>query len=209
MKRLTVLGSSILLAASAFAQANLSLPTGTALKVKLETTLSTFSSKTGDTFSARVTEAVTLDGKIVIPVGATVQGRVSKVSEPRRIAGRPTIGISPEFVTLPSGERYSLDATLVDTDRGRGTDVNDEGQFKGSGHEGRDKTEIALGTGGGMLAGGLIGGAPGVVIGGAVGAGATTAHWLSKRNSAMLPKGTLLVMELNRPLDVVAANSGE
>jgi hypothetical protein len=209
MKKLAVLIGPILLAASAFAQANLSLPVGTALKVKLENTLSTFSSKTGDPFSARVTEAVTLDGKTVIPIGATVQGRVTKVSEPRRIAGKPTIGIFPEAVVLPSGERYMLNATLVDTDRRRGTDVNEEGQFKGAGHEDKDKIEIGLGAGGGMLAGGLIGGGPGVLIGGAVGATASVAHWLSKRNSAMLPAGTGLVMELSRPLEMTAANGGE
>src|SRR5580765_4504259 len=105
----------------------MSLPAGTAGKVKLENTLSTSSSQSGDAFSGRVTEAVMLDGKTVIPVGATVQGRVTKVDEPRRIAGKPTIGIFPEAVVLPNGERYTLNATLVDTNQGHGTDVNTEG----------------------------------------------------------------------------------
>src|SRR5438128_12356333 len=88
----------LLLAGAAWAQTNLSLPAGTALKVKLENTLSTFSNKPGDPFSGRVTEAVVLDGKTMIPIGATVQGRVTKITEPRRIAGKPTIGIFPETV---------------------------------------------------------------------------------------------------------------
>ena len=78
MKKVSVLFCSILLAAAAVAQTNISLPTGTAFKVKLENTLATFSSKEGDPFSGRVTEAVMLDGKTVIPVGATVQGRVTR-----------------------------------------------------------------------------------------------------------------------------------
>ena len=57
----------LLLAGAAWAQTNLSLPAGTALKVKLENTLSTFSNKPGDPFSGRVTEAVVLDGKTMIP----------------------------------------------------------------------------------------------------------------------------------------------
>jgi len=198
----------VLLAVSATAQTNISLPAGTAVKVKLETALTTFSSKTGDPFSGRVTEAVMLDGKSVIPVGATVQGRVTKASEPRRIAGKPTIAIFPETVVLPSGERYMLNATLVDTSVHNGTDVNDEGQFKGKGRDGKDMIEIGMGTGGGMLVGGLIGGGKGVLIGGAVGATATVAHWLSKKNSAMLPAGTELVMELSRPLEMTAAATG-
>src|ERR1035438_10224677 len=89
--------TSLLLFAS-FASAQAALPAGTAVKMKLETTLATFSSKTGDPFSARVTEPVILDGKTVIPIGTTVEGRVSKVKEPRRIAGRPTIAIFPEHL---------------------------------------------------------------------------------------------------------------
>jgi len=209
MKKLVVVLGAILLAAAAVAQNNVSLPTGTTVKVKLENTLATFSSKTGDPFSGRVTEAVMLDGKEVIPVGATVQGRVTRVAEPRRIAGKPTIGIFPETVVLPNGERYMLNATLVDTSLRNGTDVNDEGQFKGKGHDGRDMTEIGMGTGGGMLVGGLIGGGKGVLIGGVVGATATVTHWLSKRNSAMLPAGTELVMELSRPMEMKSASAGQ
>jgi hypothetical protein len=209
MKKLSVLSGVLLLATVAIAQTNLSLPAGTALNVKLETTLATFTSKTGDAFSGRITQPVVMDGKIVIPVGATVLGRVSRVSEPRRIAGKPTIGILPETVVLPNGERYALNATLVDTNRRSGTDVNEEGQFKGAGHSTKDLMEVGAGTGGGMLIGGLAGGGKGVLIGGAIGATATISHWLSKRRTAMLPPGTELVMELNRPMTLSAASSGQ
>jgi hypothetical protein len=60
-----------------------------------------------------------------------------------------------------------------------------------------------------MLMGGLIGGAKGMLIGGAVGATATVAHWMGKKNSAMLPAGTELVMELSRPLEMTAAANGQ
>lgn len=203
MKKLTTVASVLLLAS--FAVAQTSLPTGTAVKMKLDTTLATFSSKAGDPFSARVTEPVVLDGKTVIPIGATVEGRVTKSSEPRRIAGKPTIAIFPENLTLPNGDRFLLNATLVDTNARRGTDVNTEGQFKGAGHDGKDLTEIGMGTGGGMLIGGLIGGGKGLLIGGAVGATVTVAHWLGKHRSATLPAGTELVMELNRPMTMTTA----
>lgn len=199
----------LLFALAAMAQNNMSLPAGTAVKMKLENTLATFTSKTGDPFSGRVTEAVVMDGKTIIPVGATVQGRVTKVNEPRRIAGKPTIGILPETVVLPNGEKYGLSATLVDTSLRNGTDVNEEGQFKGAGHDGKDLTEAGLGTGGGMLIGGLAGGGKGVLIGGTIGATATVAHWLSKHRSAMLPAGTELVMELSRPMTMNALAGGE
>jgi hypothetical protein len=198
----------MVLAAAAGAQTNLSLPAGTPMKVRLENTLSTFSSKEGDAFTGKVTDAVTLEGKTVIPAGATVQGRVTKVNEPRRIAGKPTIGLFPETVVMPGGERYMLNAAVVDTNLRNGSDVNTEGQFKGDGHDAKDVTEFGFGTGGGMLVGGLAGGPAGLLIGGAVGATVTAAHWLGKKRSAVLPSGTVLMLELSRPLELAPASEG-
>jgi len=209
MKKLLALGV-LLLGASAWAQNALSVPEGTPLKVKLQTTISTFSSKVGDPFQGKLTDPVVIDGKMMIPAGATVEGRVTRLNEPRRIKGKPTIGIFPEHIILPDGQRFMLNAVLVDTDI-PGTDVNEEGQFKGTGHERRDQIEVAGGAGAGMLLGGLIGGGPGVLIGGAVGAGATTTHWLVQRRSAVLPSGTGLVLELSRPMTMstMAAGAGQ
>src|SRR5271157_1002800 len=215
MKKWTLLPCTLLLACScistrATAQSGDPVPAGTALMVKLETTLATFSNKAGDPFQGRLTQPVVLNGKTLIPAGTMVEGRVTKVAEPRRISGKPTIGILPEALVLPTGERLFLDATLVDTNI-PGTDVNQEGQFKGSGHDRRDEIETGGGTAGGMLIGGLIGGPPGILIGAAVGAGSTGAHWLSKHRSATLPAGTELTLEINRPLVMApaVASSGQ
>jgi len=190
---------SLLMATMLSAQTSSPVPAGTALMVRLDTTLATFSNRVGDPFRGSVTQPVVINGQTVIPAGATVEGRVTKISEPRRISGKPTIGILPEAVILPNGERFYLDATLTDTNL-RGTDVNSEGQFKGSTHDRRDTLEEGGGTAGGMLVGGLVGGPAGVLVGGLVGAGATTTHWLVKHRSATLPAGTQLTLELNRPL---------
>jgi hypothetical protein len=183
-----------------------SVPAGTALMVRLDTTLATFSNKVGDPFRGIITQPVVVNGQTMIPAGATVEGRVTKVSEPRRISGKPTIGILPEAVILPTGERYYLDATLTDTSV-KGTDVNREGQFKGSGHDRRDTIQQGAGTAGGMLVGGLVGGPVGIPVGGAIGAGATTGYWLAKHRSAVIPLGTQLTLELNRPITMT--NSAE
>jgi hypothetical protein len=210
MKKWIVLPWVLLLAAIAGAQAPAPVPAGTALMVKLQTTLATFSNKPGDPFQGQLTQPVVLDGKTVIPAGATIEGRVTKINEPRRIAGKPTIAILPEALIMPTGERLFLDATLVDTNI-HGTDVNQEGEFKGAGHDRRDQLETGGGTAGGMLIGGLVGGPVGVVVGGAIGAGSTGAYWLSKHRSATLPAGTILTLEINRPLAMtpVVANAGQ
>jgi hypothetical protein len=209
VKRLLLFMWAILLSVAALGQEGVTLPAGASLKVKLENELATVSSKRGDAFSARVTEAVLVGGKTVVPIGATVEGRVTQVSNPRRIQGKATIGIFPEALILPNGERFMLNARLVDTDVRHGTDVNEEGQFKGRGWDGKDMTEIGMGTGGGMLIGGLAAGGKGVLIGGAAGATATVAHWLSKTKSATLPAGTELVMELSRAMEMRVAPAGQ
>jgi len=66
-----------------------------------------------------------------------------------------------------------------------------------------------MGTGGGMIIGGLIGGFRGVVIGGAIGATATVSHWLGKHREATLPAGTELVMEINRPMTMTSVAAGQ
>lgn len=210
MRKLLGSLSVLLLAVSAWAQGGVSVPEGTPLKVNLQTTISTFSSKVGDPFQAKLIDPVMVDGKTLIPAGAMVEGRVTKLSEPRRISGKPTIGILPEQMVLPDGQRFMLNAVLVDTNI-PGTDVNEEGMFKGSGHDRRDQIEVAGGTGAGMLIGGLAGGPPGLFIGGAIGAGATSAHWLVQHRSAVLPSGTQLMMELSRPMTMstMAAGAGQ
>jgi hypothetical protein len=209
VKQLLVLTSAILLCGTALGQDNVSLPAGTILNVRLDKTLATLTSKEGDPFSARVTQAVQLGGKSVVPVGATIEGHVTRVQEPRRIEGKPTIGILPETLIMPNGERFTLNARLLDTNLHNGTGVNDEGQFKGKGYDRKDLTEFGVGTGGGMLIGGLAGGGKGVLIGGAIGASATVAHWLSKKKYTSLPVGTELVMQLSRPMDMKEAPAGQ
>ena len=210
MKKTLASLAVMLLAVTAWAQNGTPVPEGTPLKVKLQTTISTFSSKVGDPFRGKIIDPVVIDGKTVIPAGATIEGRVTKLNEPRRISGKPTIGILPEDLILPDGQRFMLNAVLVDTNI-PGTDVNEEGMFKGSGHDRRDQIEVAGGTGAGMLIGGLAGGPAGLLIGGAIGAGATSTHWLAQHRSAVLPSGTQLMMELSRPITMstTAAGAGQ
>jgi hypothetical protein len=204
MKKTVTLAATILMAAAVWAQTGVSLPAGTSLQMKLETNLST-SSKTGEPFTARVVEPVMLDGKQVIPIGATVMGRVTKATAPRRIQGKPTIDIFPESLVMPNGDKYALNAMLVDTSEHRKSSVNGEGEFKGSGIDGKDMTQMGMATGGGMLVGGLIGGGKGVLIGGAIGATAIVTKWLATHRSATLAAGSELTMELSHPLAMTAA----
>src|SRR3954468_8277720 len=190
-------------AAETSSEQKLQLPTGTAVKMRLTEALSTDGNKAGDSFSGRVSEPVMLDGKTVIPVGATIEGHVTRVSSPRRIKGRPEISLHPEAVTFPDGKMLSMSAVIVDS-QVDGTSVNDEGQIKGSGHTRGDLIEMGAGAGGGLTIGALAGGAKGAFIGAAIGGGAAAIHWLTKHHSTELPAGTELVMEISSPMTLSA-----
>ena len=178
------------------------LPVGTPIRIRLETALSTSSTAAGDTFSGRVLEDVKQNNRVILPVGATLQGQVLRVSEPRRIKGKPMIQLLPQAVVLANGEKYAINAVVVDTNKINGTSVDDEGRIKGPGHTDRDVMEIGAGTGVGAIVGGIAGGGKGSLIGAGIGAGGTIGHWLTKRNSASIPVGSEIIFELSRPMTV-------
>jgi hypothetical protein len=195
----------LLLAATAVAQPGTSLPAGTSLRMKLETPLSTHRSKVGDVFTGRVTEAVVVNGQTLVPVGASVTGRVTKLSEPRRIAGTPTIALLPDRIVMPNGNEFLITATVMDTAGSSRTTVDDEGRIHGAGRTGRDNAELVAGAGAGAVIGTLAAGAKGLFLGGGLGFGVVAAHWLTKKHSAELPAGTEIFLELNRPVMMSSA----
>lgn len=208
MKKSLLLVAVLALAAGLAAAEELALPSGTGVKMKLETAISTSTTKAGDTFAGRVTEPVMLGEKTVIPVGATMQGRVVRITEPRRVKGVPTIELHPETLTMPTGERFSITAVVVDTDKASKTTVSEEGKIKGRGHDRRDLLVGGLSAGTGAGIGAAAGGGKGALVGTLIGAAAGAGHWLWRRHSAELPAGTEITMELSRPMQMNSGASG-
>lgn len=177
-----------------------SLPAGTEIHMRLETAVSTSTSHAGDPFAGRVIQDVSYNGAVVIPVGASVKGKVVRVLEQRRIHGKPVIELKPDRVVLPNGSEYAINAVVTDTAKASGTSVDEEGRIKGAGMDKRDKIEMAGGTAAGAGIGAWAGGAKGSLIGAAVGGGSALVYWLSKHKSADLAPGTEIWIELNRPV---------
>lgn len=195
----------LMFASAAVAQPGASLPAGTGMRMRLETPLSTHKSKVGDVFTGRVTEPVVVNGQTVVPVGASVTGRVTKLTEPRRIAGTPTIALLPDRIVMPNGSEFLITATIVDTAKSSRTTVDDEGRIHSAGRSGRDNAELVAGAGTGAIIGAVAAGAKGLFIGGGIGFGIVAAHWLTQRHSAEVPAGTEITLELNRPMIMSSA----
>jgi hypothetical protein len=168
--------------------------------MKLSAPISTHDSKEGDVFIGTVSEDVVVEGKTVIPAGANMNGRITRLSEPRRFAGRPSIQLTPYWITLSSGKSLQIAAAVVDTNHPRTLHVNDEGRIKGPGINSRDKVEFVAATGTGTVVGSVVSLGTGSWIGAAAGASFATGHWLIRRHSLELPVGTELIMEISNPV---------
>ncbi len=179
------------------------LPEGTILKVLLDQQLSTATTQAGSMFSARMMENVTKDGRVVIPMGATVVGRVLSVSEGRRFHGQASIRLRPDEIDLPDGSRFFLHAEVYDMSARKGNKTDSEGDIVSKDN---GKKTIAMGAasaGGSAATGAMIAGVPGAIVGAALGAGLVTAHWLMENHQAVLPKNSEVVFGLTEPMSLV------
>ncbi len=179
---------------------NAQLPTGTAIRFKLETTLT--SDDPGRAFTGTITEAVLLDGKVVIPAGATLTGELYRAASHRRVRGRPSLQLRVYEVVFPDGEKMPIRAVVVDTDDPHQFDVDEEGSIRTRVSNKRDNRELLIGSGAGAGIGALAGGGAGALVGAAIGAGATTTHRLARRHVGELPAGTEIILELSRPMNL-------
>jgi hypothetical protein len=178
------------------------LSEGTVLRAHLVGELSTANTKQGSHFIATLSHNVEHDGRVILPVGASVEGRISEVRGGHRLGSSAAIHLVPESVTLPDGTLYRLDAQLIDLDNGRNTRVNGEGTVIGNDHTAGHLTTLGATTGGGAIAGAIIGGGPGLLIGAGVGAGVGTVIWLRQGRQQTIQEGTELVFSLNRPMEI-------
>ena len=176
------------------------LPAGTLLRVRMIEGLTTKGTREGTEFAAELIEPVLRDGRVLLPAGSTMSGRVTDVHGGRRISGGASIHLQPMAVTLPDGTKYKIYAQAIDTDRYKKMKVDSEGTISEREHKVGAASALGLSTGSGAAAGAVLAGWPGALIGGAVGAGVATVVWLKQDRQTDLPAGTKVVFSLNSAL---------
>jgi hypothetical protein len=188
-----------------------SVPAGTTLHCRLLQTLSTKLNFQGDSFVATVSEPLVIDGKHVVPVGSTVEGRIAWLARPGRIKGVGEMRLDAEKINFPDGRSLAVNAVLVNAYGAEGARVvGEEGSVKGPRSRMKDLEEIGLGMGGGGFLGTLLGGFHGAVIGGAIGGAAGFVDTLRRRGKELaLPTGTQLNYQLTRDLVVQSGTPQE
>jgi hypothetical protein len=209
VKRFVFLVLAVLVSVPLALAESFSIPAGSTLHCRLTQTLSTQLNFQGDPFTATVSEPYLVNGKQVIPAGATIEGRISELQRPGRIKGVGEMQLSVTRITLPDGRNFPLNATLLSAYGAEGAHVNgEEGSVQGPNSRVKDLKEVGLGMGGGGFLGTLIGGFHGAVIGGVIGGAAGLIDTLRRRGTDLtLPTGTQLNYQLTRPLVVDTVNA--
>jgi hypothetical protein len=173
---------------------------GTLIRARIKRELSTSTTVEGTAFVAELTEDVLKDGKVILPVGAILDGKVTQVHSGRRISGAAMMHLEPRSVTLPDGTQYILHAQLIDTSANNNIRVGSEGTLLRRDHAKETMAVVGGVTGAAAATGAMLGGGVGAVVGAGIGAGAGTIVWLKQDRQATLPQDSLLVFSLTTPM---------
>jgi hypothetical protein len=181
---------------------------GTLLKARINQSLSTTSTLEGSPFTATLMAPVEKDGRVILPIGSTIEGRVTEVHSGRRISGRAALHLEAHDVTLPDGTHYLVHAQLIDTNQNDQSKVDSEGTLVRRDHPKETLAAMSVATGGAAAAGAMMAGGVGAIVGAGIGAGASTILWLKQDRQEALPKDSRLVFSLTAPMILKPLSDG-
>lgn len=181
-------------AASAPRTVTSSAPAGTTFGITLNETLSTGKNAVGDGFTATLQDPIMdADGNVLIPAGATVRGRVTRVQKSGNITQTGVIGLAFESISY-GGKSYPLDATVIEAHPEK-TTRQSTGQQAG---------KVAAGAAAGAVIGRVLGKDTKSTLKGAViGAAAGTAVAMGTSDvDAVLKAGSTVRVRTDGPITV-------
>jgi hypothetical protein len=165
------------------------VPDGTRLALRLESSVGSATSHVNDIVEASLTEPVRVDDVNVLPTGSMVTGVVTVAEPSAKVKGRASLAVLFRSVAVagretPTALSASLYQTAASTTRS-------------------DAKKIGIPAAGGAIIGAIIGGKKGAGIGAIVGGGAGTAVVLSTAGDDIaLPRGTAVTVALDDTLEV-------
>jgi hypothetical protein len=175
-------------AKSTVAKSSVTVPAETALEVRLTTGLSSKDNKAGDTFTASVEKAVTVNGQTAIPKGAEVTGTVTNAVPSGRMKQRAELAVTLSSVTV-GGKKHDLSSSTVGLKEGSKAT--------------RDVVFIGGGAGAGAGIGAIAGGGKGAAIGALIGAGAGTAGaMMTGQKDVKFPSESVLRFTLKQEIKI-------
>jgi len=159
---------------------------GTALPLEMTSTLSSASAEVEAPVSAKLRNAITVDGETAIPAGTVLRGNVTDVERSGRVSGRAHLSFAFNEANI-RGDREDLKTNPL--------------TFEAEATKGEDATKVGAGAVGGAILGGILGGkkgaAKGAIAGGAAGTGVVLA---TKGKEVTVNEGTDVTATLAQPL---------
>ena len=169
--------------------ATVTVPSGTAIVVRLVDTIDSATAQAGDKFHATLDAPIAIDGDVVVPAHYDVQGHVVNAQASGKFAGQALLALQLDRIKV--GER-SYD---IQTD-----------QFsQKTNSRGKNTAEkVGAGAVAGAILGGIFGGGKGAAIGSAAGAGAGGGvQATSKKPDIKLSSEKVLNFTLQSPVTLV------
>lgn len=150
------------------------IPDDTALRIRLDDTLTSTDSQVGDPFSATVVD----DGEYR---NARVYGHIAEIDMSGKVEGHTSMMLRFDRLVTPDGRRAQINAEIVELYHApSGEKVDVEGAIESGGRGRKSIEHTAIGAGAGALLGGIFGGGKGAgigsIVGGAGGLGTTAFH---------------------------------
>ncbi|HXR16349.1 MAG TPA: hypothetical protein VN777_09035 [Terriglobales bacterium] len=183
----------------------LTIPSGTKVPVELKHAVSSKGTREGDGVYAETTFPVVANGRVLIPAGTFVQGRISQIKRGGRIKGRAEVLMHFTTLIYPSGYTVLLPGAVENAPGVDKTSVKDnEGTIRADSQKGEKIGTVATSAGTGAVVGGLSDGGKGALIGAGVGGAIGTAiAMLTRGNDVKMDAGTTLEIVIQRdvPLD--------
>jgi hypothetical protein len=161
------------------------IPAGQELDVRLQTRLSSETSKPEERFEATTAADLTQNGRVLVPAGSTVRGVVSSVKPAGRVDRTGSMTLSFDRMTV-RGRDYPM--------RAMATSVFESGGIR------EEAGTAGIGAGAGAIVGGILGGVKGAVLGAVIGAGGAIAATDGK--DIALPAGSIIRIRLDSNLNV-------
>ena len=166
------------------------VPVGTNLKVRLNDTLSSKESRTGDKFTVTVMDPVRFNE-------ATAHGHIRSIVKSGKVTGRTTMNLT--FDSIDMGERHGILHGYVTKVYQTNARTDEEGGVQSQDRGKQTLKRGGIGAAAGAIIGGLAGGgkgaAIGLILGGAGGAGSLA---IKGSKELRLDSGTEMLVHVTR-----------
>lgn len=163
-----------------------SIPSGTPITVRLQSSISSVSSRAGESFEAVLDEPVIINGQTVVTRGANVTGRIVSAKSSGHLTDPGYIRLTLMSIAI-NGKEFPIQTSVIFA--------------KGVSHEKRNLAMIGGGSAAGALIGGLAGGGKGALIGTAAGAaGGTGAAYATGKRDVGFASERRLTFRLTQPI---------